>query len=78
MPVNYEIDPMSGFKQYPYWDRLSKLRQRWDGQWVRSDSLDPRHPQDFIKSRGSDISRNIDSPEPDDNFISTSIAPEDL
>lgn len=74
VPVNYEVDPVSGFKAYP-----SDLVQRWDGQWVRKESLDPRHPQEFAGSRrGSEGSTGGVSPEPSDTFISTSVSPEDL
>jgi len=75
---NYEICPVSGFKLYPRGDRLTEYRKRWDGQWVRAESLDPRHPQEFIRSRGNEPQRGPKSPEPDDVFISTAVTPDDL
>jgi len=78
VPSNYEIDPISGFRQYPIFDPLSKMRRRWDGEWTRAASLDERHAQEFVKSRGGDSQRGGVSPEQDDSFISTSVSPEDL
>ena len=46
---NYFICPVSGFRQYPRWDKLSQIRTRWDGELVRADSLDPR----WLPSTGS-------------------------
>jgi hypothetical protein len=75
---SYEICQRTGFRQYPTWDPLSKMRIQWDGLGVRADSLDHRHPQDFVKSRGNDHQEGPQNPESDDMFLTATIAPEDL
>jgi len=75
---NYEICQRSGFRQYPTWDRSSRMRVEWNGAGVRAESLDPRHPQEFVQSRSVERHTGPQSPEGDNSFISTSIAPEDL
>jgi hypothetical protein len=73
VPTNYEICDRTGFRQYPW-----HLKKQWDGHYVRSKSFENRHPQEFVRSRGGDKQKGPQSPEGDDSFIATSIAPEDL
>ena len=75
---NYSICPVSGFKQLPFNHPQSKLRKRWDGQIVRLDSLERRHPLDSLESDGDQPQRGPQSPEPDITYLATSVAPEDL
>ena len=78
VPKNYEICPVSGFRQYRVEDRLSRLMERWDGQWVRVESLDPRHPiDDLQQSKVTEKQKGPQFAEASDTFYS-SIAPEDL
>ena len=74
----YSIDPVSGFKMLPFSHPHSKLRKRWDGQIIRLGSLDKRHPQEFIESRGDRSQRGPESPESDPVYVSTSTSPSDL
>ena len=78
VPKNYEICDRSGFRQYPIWDKLSKMRIDGYGYGVRADSADPRHPLDDLQQAKS-ITKQIgpQHPEPDNVFY-VSIAPEDL
>ena len=73
VPTNYEICSRSSFRQYP-----GELVRDGYGELVRKKSMDERHPQDFVRSRGGDRQRGSVSPEGDDTFIVTSIAPESL
>jgi hypothetical protein len=73
VPTNFEICDRTGFKQYPH-----HLKRQWDGHYVRSKSIENRHPQEFVKSRGGDKQKGPQSPEGDDSFVAVSIAPEDL
>lgn len=75
---NFEICARTGFRQLPTWHPDSKFMRDGYGEYVRTKSADERHPQDFVKSRGGDKQIGSVSPEPDNVFISTSIAPEDL
>lgn len=36
--------------------RRSQMRQEWTGLWVRADSWEPRHPQDFVRGIEDDSS----------------------
>lgn len=78
VPSNYECDPMSGFKQYPTLDSTSRFMMRWDGQYVRQESLDPRHPQEYVQSGENAPQDGPQNPEPDDTFLSSTVGPEDL
>ena len=71
VPKNYEICQQSGFRQYPRHDPLSKMRVQWNGLGVRAASLDVRHPQEFVKSRGGEPQRGPQSPEENDSFLAT-------
>lgn len=73
VPTNYDLCQRTGFRQYP-----GELVRDGYGEYVRGRSSDERHPQDFQRSRGGDRQRGSVSPEQDDTFIATSIAPEDL
>ena len=72
-PTNYEICQRTGFRQYP-----GELMRDGYGELIRPKSVDERHPQDFVRSRGGDRQRGSVSPEQNNSFIVTSIAPEDL
>lgn len=78
VPTNNEVCERTGFRQYPQFDRLSKMRIEWTGYGVRADSLDPRNAQDYVAARGNDRQVGPQSSELDDVFVSTSTAPEDL
>ena len=63
VPSNYEICQRSGFRV-----PIGELVKEWDGGWVRRQSYDPRHPQDFVRSK-PERSHPHHSPEPTDAFI---------
>ncbi len=48
----------------------SESKQRWDGFVVCSDDWEPRHPQDFLRTRQDKISVPFSRPEPPDTFVS--------
>ena len=74
----YEICARSGFKQYPIWHPDSKLVRDGYGDFVRIQSYDDRHPQEFIRS-SVDMQEGLERPEPaTDSFISASVVAEDL
>lgn len=74
----YTICDRSGFKQLPYIDSASKLRTEWTGLGVRTDSLDPRHPQELLGSK-QDRQVGAQNPEAQANkFISTDVSVDDL
>jgi hypothetical protein len=68
----YNICQRTGFKVKP-----GSLMKEWNGALVRSDSYEPRNIQDFVKGKAESLTGAI-RPEADDQFIATSIAPEDL
>jgi len=68
---NYEICPVSGFRQYPRDHELSQFKIRWDGQYARQDSLDPRQPQDDVESGRSAPQEGPQNPEADDQTVPT-------
>lgn len=39
------ICPVCGFRY-----KAEELYRRWDGQWVCKPDLEPRHPQDYIRT----------------------------
>lgn len=63
---------LTGFKVGP-----GTLLKQWDGLWVRPESFSRRNTQDFVRTK-AELLTGATRPEPIDNFISTSIAPEDL
>lgn len=75
VPVNFEICDRTGFRVLP-----GALTRDGYGHYVRGKSQDEPHPQDFFAKyrhrRSAD--QGPQNAEPDDLFISTSIAPEDL
>lgn len=58
------IDPISGKKL-----KSSKMRRRWDGQMISEETLDPRHPQDFVRGVPDNQSVPFAYPEPTDQFV---------
>lgn len=64
----------SGFKV-----KRSETRLTWNGFLVRKDLWEPRHPQDFLKSRKDKQSVSIARPEKADYFLSTNeVTPDSL
>ena len=76
VPSNIEIDDRTGFKVYPHWHPLSKIKE--DAYGWRTSRGDDRHPQDLVRSRGNDKADGPQNAEPNNTFISTSVSPEDL
>jgi len=74
----YEICQRTGFRMLPQHDYLSKMRIEWTGLGVRSDSFEPRHPQDYVNSVAERAQTGPESPESDDVFITDDIDPDDL
>ena len=64
-PSNYLICQRSGFRV----SVEEGLMQTWDGLWVRKEDWEPRHPQDFVRSRPETNQRGSVSPEQPDSFI---------
>lgn len=46
----------------------SESKERWDGFRVCKDDWEPRHPQDFIKTKLDKITVPFSRPEPEDTF----------
>lgn len=69
------ICDMTGFKVH-----ASQTRMTWDGRRVRKESWEPRHPQDYLRSRAEDTSVENPRPEQPDVFIQTDfgIPPDEL
>ena len=63
VPTNYEICERTGFRVKP-----GTLVKEWDGVMVRPESYEPRHPQDFVRSR-PEAQRGSVRPEQTDQFI---------
>ena len=53
------------------------LISEWDNTLVRPESYTRRHPQQFVRVRAEEL-EGAERPEPEDQFISDSIAPESL
>jgi hypothetical protein len=68
----YNICQRTGFKIKP-----GQLVTEWDGVKVRADSWEPRNLQDLVRVRAEEL-HGAYRPEPTDQFIANSIAPEDL
>lgn len=51
--------------------KRSECQYTWDGFLVHHDYWEPRHPQDFVKSRGDKQTVPDSRPEPDDYFLTT-------
>lgn len=60
------ICPVTGLKI-----RASKMRRRWDGEFVSKEAWEIRHPQEFVRPRADKQSVPIARPEPEDSFIGT-------
>ena len=50
--------------------KASEMKQRWDGIFVCGPDWEPRHPQDFVRSRPDQRRLPFTSPEPTDVFVS--------
>lgn len=50
----------------------SKTRREWTGQYVRAESFEARHPQDFLKARKDSQRVRDPRPETTDNFVTAS------
>jgi hypothetical protein len=76
----YEICQRTGHKMLPIWHPHSQFTVDGYGDYVRKKSVDPKHPQDDIGSRGNDYQAGPQNPEDnDDDFIAVSVSPsEDL
>lgn len=58
------IDDISGQTHY-----ASEMRMTWDGKFVHKDNWDPRHPQDFVRSKNDTQTVPIARPRQEDQFI---------
>jgi hypothetical protein len=47
----------------------SECRMTWDGKYVYKDNWEPRHPQDFVRSKTDNQSVPISRPRQEDQFI---------
>ena len=70
-PSNYLMCDRTNFK-------VDELKKEWTGLMVRPESLEERHPQEFVKSRGGEREYGPQNPEPDNTFISTAVSIDDL
>jgi len=72
---NYEICQRSGFRVKKH----TLVREEFTGAWVRPDSAENRHPQDFVRAR-RESQHGAVNPEPigQENFISTAVTADDL
>ena len=53
------VDEESGITHYD-----DELVKRWDGQFVRKDQYETRHPQEFVRARNDPAPLRNVSPEP--------------
>lgn len=72
-PTNYEICQRTGFRV-----ERGSLAREWDGKLVRQRSYEPRQPLDLLRTRSERPYRGLANPEPQDQFISAEITPDDL
>jgi len=63
IPSNHEVCQRSGFRV-----KIGELVKEWDGGYVRKESYDARHPQDFVRSK-TDVGKKSVSPEPAISYI---------
>lgn len=70
-PSNYLMCDRSNFK-------VDELKTEWTGLMVRPEDWEPRHPQEYVKSRGTQKDIGPQSPEPDNVFITTAVSIDDL
>lgn len=68
----YNICMRTGFRVKP-----GELIEDAYGSLVRQDSFDKRHPQEFIRPLAEELT-GPKRPEPTDQFLSSSVSPEDL
>lgn len=50
--------------------KASKMKKRWDGLMVCDKDFEPRHSQDFLRTRSDKISVPFTRPRPTDVFVS--------
>ena len=48
--------------------KSGKLKKTWDGLWVRKESWEPRHPQEFLKGIADKQTVAVSRPEAPDDF----------
>lgn len=48
--------------------KASEMRERWDGLMVCEKDWEPRHPQDYVRVRGDDVTVPWTRPEGEDQF----------
>lgn len=58
--------------------RFDELKTEWTGSMVGPDEWEPRHPQEFVKSRGTQKDIGPQSPEDNNNFLTTAVSGDDL
>jgi hypothetical protein len=66
IPSNYEQCDYTGFRVLP-----GELVETGYGQWVRPESYEPKHPQEFVRSVPERIKRGQQRPEQPDVFVDT-------
>lgn len=64
----YRIDDRTGFKV-----RANRTRKEWNGRIVRSDSFEPRQPQDMVRGQRDDQSVPKPRPRQPDLFIAQGV-----
>lgn len=65
-PNYYLICDRTGFRQ----SVKKGLKKEWTGSLIRTESWEPRHPQDFVRAI-PEKQRGSPRPEPADYFVST-------
>ena len=70
-PSNYLHSDRTNF-------RVDELKTEWTGMMVAPEEWEPRHPQEFVKTRGGEREYGPQNPEPDNTFISTAVSIDDL
>ena len=58
--------------------RVDELKTEWTGMMVAPEEWEPRHPQEYVKSRGGEKEYGPQNPEPDDNFLAAVVGIDDL
>lgn len=48
--------------------RASDARKEWNGLWVAKEEWEPRHPQDYLKSREDNQTPQLTNPESDEAY----------
>lgn len=72
-PSEYEICDQSGFRV-----PAGTLTKQWDGAMVMKRFRDERNEQDFARARAERVRNVLRSPEPEIEYLATTVTQDDL